>query len=99
MDWSGLATLLPIGATGFAIALMYVAIRMALTGRRIANEADARYRAEVKDHAQTQSELDAERDRRRVVEDKMDEFARQVRDLNSKVATLEKRLAGLADSL
>lgn len=95
MDWSVLATILPLGSSGFAVALMLVAVRMAITGRRLAVDSDARYRAEVLDHNHTELELDTERNRRRAAEDRMDELAREVRSLKAKVAVLEKRLAEL----
>lgn len=98
MDWSGLATILPLGSSGFAVALMYVAVRMAVTSRRLAIESDARYRAEVIDHGRTEQELDAERNRRRAAEDKLDEMMRTVRNLEAKVARLEARVAELESS-
>ena len=93
-----MATILPLGSSGFAVALMYVAVRMAVTSRRLAIESDARYRAEVTDHGRTDLELDAERGRRRAAEDKLDEMLRTVRTLEAKVARLEARVAELEHS-
>jgi len=49
-------------------------------------------RFERKDHAQTQRELDAERDARRKVEDKVDVLTREVAGLKAEVSRLRKLL-------
>ena len=49
-------------------------------------------RTERKDHAQTQRELDIERDARRKVEDKVDVLTREVAGLKAEVSRLRKLL-------
>lgn len=53
-------------------------------------------RVERKDHAHTQRELDAERDARRVVEDKVDTLTREVRGLRAEVGRLRAELGEAA---
>lgn len=49
-------------------------------------------RIERRDHGRTQHELDAERESRRKVEDRVDELSREVRGLKAEVARLRAQL-------
>ncbi|MGE5827229.1 MAG: hypothetical protein ACM30G_02555 [Micromonosporaceae bacterium] len=53
-------------------------------------------RIERKDHDQTQGKLDAARDSRRVLEDKVDELTREVRGLRAEVGRLRTQLGEAA---
>lgn len=81
------ASLPGLGAFGGFAALMVLAIRMAA-------KADARYNAEVKEHKETQDELDDERERRRRLEEQLSEVKIEVQHLRTEVTMLRAQIAG-----
>lgn len=90
----GLLETLPAAAPyGAAGALVFLALRFAFSARKVAADGDVRYKAEVADHERTQTVLDEERTRRRMVEDELGKMAAAVRRLEEKVAGLERQVA------
>lgn len=90
----GLLESLPAAAPyGAATALVFLALRFAFSARKVAADADARYKAEVVDHTRTEAALDDEREKRRRVEDELGKMSAAVRRLEEKVAGLERQVA------
>jgi len=83
----GLLPYLPGIPFGLALVIVY----------RLWMSAVRELRIERRDHAHTQLELDAERDSRRKVEDKVDILAREVRTLTAEVSRLRAMLAQLGN--
>jgi hypothetical protein len=89
----GLETLLPgAGVFGLLATIIAILIRFVLNDRKILAEADARYKAEVAAHEETQRRLDDERAARRKIED---DLGRQIRDLCDEVHDLRRQVAAL----
>ncbi len=80
--FTGLLPFLPGIPFGVALVMVY----------RLWMSAVRELRVERKDHAHTQLELDAERESRRKVEDKVDILAREVRTLTAEVSRLHALL-------
>lgn len=92
----GLLETLPAAAPyGAATALVFLALRFAFSARRAAADVDARYKAEVGDHERTNLALDAERDKRRRLEDELGKMGAAMRRLEEKVAGLELQVTKL----
>jgi len=81
--FAGLLPFLPGIPFGVALVMVY----------RLWISAVRELRVERKDHAHTQLELDAERESRRKVEDKVDTLARELRSLKAEVVRLRAVLA------
>jgi hypothetical protein len=88
----GLETLLPgAGLFGVFAGIIGILIKFVLNDRRLLAEADARYKAEVMAHEETQRRLDDERDARRKIED---ELRGEVRKLADEVHSLRRQVQG-----
>ena len=97
-----LATL-PYGAGG---TLVFLAVRLAVSSRKVAAagdlrlaDADKRYRDEVADHERTQAALDEERQRRRKAEDDLGHMVAEIRVLKEHVQRLERQVAVLTEQI
>lgn len=96
MDTSQLETLIPgLGAFGTFGTAVIILARMIGHDRGQLVAADERYKQEVKDHAETQAELDRERDLRRKAEDSVAELGRKVEALTEQVSKQTNQIAHL----
>lgn len=89
-----LSNLPTVGAFGGFVALVAILLRALIRSDRRADDEAARYRREREEHAETEHELDEERDARRRVEDQLSEMRHEVRELRSEVRSLRAQIAG-----
>jgi chromosome segregation ATPase len=95
-DVASLVTILTgAGGLGLFGLVLWILLRQLGDTRAMLAEADTRYRVEAKDHEQTQTKLDREREQRRGVEQKLHETRGELIALQRQVQALAAEVARL----
>lgn len=85
MDLATITALAGGGTLTAFSAAVWVLLRLLKSTRKLLDESDERYRTERKDHQATSALLDAEEEKRRDLQNKLDDVSRELRALRERV--------------